>query len=104
MIVTVFRTRPAPDLDPETEREYAALAPQMMQLATAMPGFISAKNYTGEDGEHLAVIEFADESSLEAWATHPRHMAAKQLGREKFLGDYRIQVCKVIRTSVKAAA
>lgn len=102
MIVTIFRSHPNPD--PAAQQEHEALVPELFELVSAIPGFVSATPFTGADGEQLGLIEFADEASLEAWATHPRHMAAKQLGRERLLQNYRIQICKVIRTSSKPAA
>lgn len=91
MIVTIFRSR----LRPGVLDEYAALAAKMAALAAAMPGFVSARDYVGEDGERVSIIEFESETAHAAWRDHPRHRAAQRLGRERFYEAYRLQVCRV---------
>ena len=49
-----------------------------------MPGFISFRRYTSEDGETLAVTEFASAEALAAWRDHPDHGKAQQRGRNEF--------------------
>ena len=36
---------------------------------------------------------------MRAWATQPEHVLVKQIGREKFYEDYRLQICEVVRES-----
>jgi heme-degrading monooxygenase HmoA len=50
-----FRTR---DLTPAQREEYSSTLKHMHTLASTMPGFISFRRYTSEDGETLAVTEF----------------------------------------------
>jgi heme-degrading monooxygenase HmoA len=38
--------------------------------------------------------------TLRAWATHPEHVLVKEIGRQKFYEDYRLQVCEVVRESI----
>ena len=49
MIVTVFRSR----VKPEMQQEYMPWVARMKALATGMPGFISHKAFTAEDGERV---------------------------------------------------
>lgn len=93
MIVTIFRSR----LRPDNQAEYLETAARMSELARAMPGYISHKVFTAEDGERVNIVEFADEASQLAWATHVEHMAAKTRGREAFYSAYSIQICTVNR-------
>jgi heme-degrading monooxygenase HmoA len=95
MIVTVFRSR----LAPEAQSEYSQWAKRMSELAVAMPGYISHKLFVAQDGERLMLIEFESEESLRAWSTHPEHVQAKKLGRQRFFAEYRVQVCNVVRDS-----
>ncbi|MDE3176608.1 MAG: antibiotic biosynthesis monooxygenase [Pseudomonadota bacterium] len=97
MIVTVFRSR----LKPEAQEEYAALVTRMVELSQTMPGYVSQKRFTAEDGERVTIVEFATEEGQRAWATHPEHLAAMQLGRERFYSEFKVQVCDVRRTSTK---
>ena len=93
MILTVFRNRLRPDADPE----YSKTAERMGALAVTMPGYVSHKTYTAEDGERLTLVEFADEASQRGWATQVEHRAAQNRGREAFYAEYRLQVCSVLR-------
>jgi heme-degrading monooxygenase HmoA len=94
MIVIVFRARLRADAD------MAALGPmgeRMYTLATAMPGFVSYKDFTAEDGESVTVVEFASEPELLAWRNHAEHRAAQERGRREFFSEYKIQICRVER-------
>jgi len=101
MILTVFRLRLS--ADPKDQQEYTSLAPHIGALASKMPGFISAKRFTADDGERVTIVEFEDEESHLAWATHPEHMAAKKLGRSTLFAEYCVQVCEVKKTMKKSA-
>ena len=94
MMVIVFRARLRPGAD------VAALTPlgeRMVALATAMPGFVSYKDFNAADGEAVTVVEFASEPELLAWRNHPEHVAAQERGRREFFSDYKIQICHVER-------
>ena len=93
MIVTVFRSR----LHREHEEGYARVAADMKSLAHAMPGFISMKTFSAEDGERVSIVKFASQDAHDAWRGHPRHREAQRLGREKFYSAFRIQVCRAER-------
>jgi heme-degrading monooxygenase HmoA len=93
MIVTVFRSR----LLPGTRDEYVALVERMNALARTMPGYISHKGFFADDGERVTIVEFESEDGMRAWRTHPEHIAAQRLAREKFYSEYRIQVCELVR-------
>ena len=93
MIITVFRSR----LRPGSVDEYAEWGAHMSELAKSMPGYISHKAYTAEDGERVTLVEFESEELQRAWSTHPEHSKAQLKGRESFYAEYRLQVCRVIR-------
>ena len=100
MIVTVFRSR----LRPGLRDEYVALANRMRELAKTMPGYVSHKDFFSDDGERVAIVEFANEAGQRAWQTNPEHRAAQKLAREKYYLDYHIQVCTLDRESKLKAA
>ncbi len=79
------------------EAAYRATSRRMHELVDGWPGFISLKEYTGEDGEVIDIARFADERSLEAWRREPEHLDAQRRGREEFYERYRIQAARVIR-------
>jgi heme-degrading monooxygenase HmoA len=95
MIITIFRSR----LRPEHQAEYALWAERIHDLAVAMPGFVSIKTFTADDGERVSIVEFESEATHQAWRDHPEHRVAQQLGRSKFYAEYRIDVCTNVRTS-----
>ena len=81
MIVTVFRSR----LKPGVRDEYVALVDRMNELARTMPGYISHKGFTADDGERVTIVEFEHEEGMRAWRTNAEHRAAQKLAREKYL-------------------
>jgi heme-degrading monooxygenase HmoA len=93
MIVVVFRNR----LNPGAQEEYGPMAKRMGELVRAVPGFISAKLFTAEDGERVTVVEYENEDALNAWRVDPEHAKAKKRGMESFFSEYKFQICQVIR-------
>lgn len=93
MIVTVFRSR----LKDDCRDEYMELGARMRAIGGSMPGFVSHKVFVAEDGERVAIVEFEDEASQQAWSRHAGHVAAKQRGRAAFYTEYRMQICTVVR-------
>jgi heme-degrading monooxygenase HmoA len=88
MIVTVFRSR----LREGVREEYVALANRINELARTIPGYVSHKDFYANDGERVAVVEFAHEEGQRAWQTNPEHRTAQKQGCE-------IQVCRLERES-----
>lgn len=95
MVITVFRSR----LRPEHAAEFQALADEMLEIARAMPGFLSYKVYKAEDGERCSIIEFESPDHLRAWREHPDHRAAQRLGRQRFYQEYTLHVAEPTRES-----
>ena len=95
MIVTVFRSR----LRDDRRDEYFRMADRMSQAARGMPGYLSHKTFTADDGERVTIVEFESAETHRAWAEHAGHRAAQTLGRERFYREYRIQVCEVQHAS-----
>lgn len=94
MVVIVFRSRMAADVD---EAALTAMGARMHALASAMPGFVSYREYAAADGESVAIVEFESHEALAAWREHPEHRQAQAAGRERFFGEYRITVCDAVR-------
>ena len=99
MVLTIFRSR----LKPENQQDYYAWAERMSALAKTMPGYISHKGFTNEDGERVTIVEFADEQSQRVWATNLQHVEAKKKGRADFYLEYKLQICTVQRETSFAA-
>jgi heme-degrading monooxygenase HmoA len=96
MIVVVFRSRLRTDVNmPEIE----AAGGRMYELASAMPGFISYKDFTAADGESVSIVEFATLADSTRWRDQPEHRAVQELGKQDFFSEYRVQVCDLVRES-----
>lgn len=93
-LVVIFKLFMRDDADAE---DYRRTSRRMHELVEKMPGFISLKEYTAEDGEVIDIGRFEDEESLEAWRRDPEHLEAQRKGREEFYDHYRIQTLRVIR-------
>ena len=74
MVVAVFRSRIRSDASTE---EIAELGQKMYELVSAMPGFLSYKDFVAEDGENVSIIEFETHEALDAWREHPDHKVAQ---------------------------
>jgi heme-degrading monooxygenase HmoA len=98
MIVIVFRSRVRAGLEEADFAILGALGARMYALATAMPGFLSYKDFTAGDGESVSIVEFESAEALLAWREHPEHKEAQRLARERYLAEYRIQVCSPMRS------
>jgi heme-degrading monooxygenase HmoA len=90
-IVTVFRNRLRDDLD-----GYEETAIDMYLMASSMPGFMDFKQFTADDGERVAIVQFDSLEHQKDWRNHPDHRVAQQRGRAEWYAEYRIQVCRVL--------
>jgi heme-degrading monooxygenase HmoA len=97
MVVIVFRSRMRQAVPEARLAELATMAQRMYELASAMPGFVSYKDFVAEDGENVAIVEFESPEALAAWRNHPEHVLAQARGRADFFSEYRIQVCTQVR-------
>jgi heme-degrading monooxygenase HmoA len=94
MIITIFRSR----LRPEHAAEYATMAAKMNTLVQTMPGYVSHKTFTAEDGERVTIVAFETREAHMAWAGHPHHREAQRAGKARFYSEYRIEICEVARS------
>lgn len=90
MFLVVFRNRKRADIDAAA---YDADAAAMEELAKAQPGYLSFKSYTAEDGEVIAMSEWADETAAHAWRRHAEHTTVQGKGRSDYYADYTLFGC-----------
>lgn len=95
MVVVVFRTWLKAGID---EQALTAIGERMYEIAAAMPGFISYKDFAAADGENVSIVEFESPETLLAWRNHPEHISVQEQGRTTFFADYQVQVCAPIRS------
>jgi heme-degrading monooxygenase HmoA len=97
MVITVFRARARPNLSADTLGEVEARGARMYTLARGMPGFISYKDFTADDGEVVTIVEFDTQEHTRAWGEHPEHKLVQEWGRQVVFSEYQIQVCELVR-------
>jgi len=95
-VVVLFRT----GLTPDAGADYHAMAERMFERARTMPGFLDIRDYTGAEGERLAVIWWESLETLRAWREDVEHLAAQRQGRERWYAWFRLEVCERVRQSV----
>ena len=95
MVVVVFRSR----LREESMEGFDSLRDRMMEIAQSMPGFISYKVYSNEDGERVSIHEWESEEALLAWREHPEHVEAQKQGRAIYYSNYTLYVMDSPRES-----
>src|SRR5947199_2379101 len=93
-VIVIFKTHLREGADSEAYRKTSR---RMHELVEQIPGFISIKAYTGEDGEEIDLVRFASEEALRTWKEQPEHLEAQSRGREEFYDRYSVQACKVVR-------
>ena len=91
--VTIFRSRP----NAVSLNEYLKVAKEILDLAQSMPGFLSFKSFTADDGEKISITEFSSAKEHQAWKEHLKHKEAQKLGYNKFYDEFKIQVCCVLK-------
>jgi heme-degrading monooxygenase HmoA len=78
-------------------RAEADATDRMWSIVSEMPGFISYKSYTAEDGETIAVVRFESRGALDAWKYQPDHRATQDRAREEWFEEYWVQASETFR-------
>lgn len=90
MFLVVFRNRKRADI---AYAAYEADSARMLELARAQPGYLSFKSYAADDGEVIALSEWADEASARAWGRVAEHAEVQGRGRAEYYADYTLFAC-----------
>ena len=90
MFLGVFRNRKRAGID---YAAYETDAARMLELAQAQPGYLSFKSYVADDGEVIALSEWADEASALAWRRVAEHAQVQGRGRADYYEDYTLFAC-----------
>ena len=95
MIVILFRSK----LTPAAGVDYTQTSDALESYVKTRPGFVAVKSFTAEDGERLTIVRWKDRETLEQWRTDPKHVSAKNTGRECWYEYYKMEVAEVFRES-----
>lgn len=90
MFLVVFRNRKRAGID---YAAYEADAARMLELAQAQPGYLSFKSYTADDGEVIALSEWADAAAARAWRQVAEHAEVQGRGRAAYYESYTLITC-----------
>ena len=76
---------------------YERTSRRMHELVSRIPGFISIKGHTSEDGDEIDLVRFEFEDALKARREQPEPRDAQRRGRDEFYDRSSVQVCRVYR-------
>lgn len=93
-VVVLFRIQKREEA---REPEYEETDRRMVDIVSAMPGFLSYKHFRSDDGEDVGIVRFGSEADLDAWHAQPEHRKAQARARERWYDRYHVQVCRVVR-------
>jgi heme-degrading monooxygenase HmoA len=91
-VISFFRFR-MNDLSAAERDEYDSTAERLFKIVSAMPGFISYREYEARNGELLGITEWASAEALAAWRENPEHRKAQERGRQVYYAEYEITIC-----------
>jgi heme-degrading monooxygenase HmoA len=94
MVVVLFKIETRPEVD---SLEYKATSRRMHELVEAMPGYICAEDFTGEDGGELSMVRFESLEALEAWRDLPEHVETQKRARQDWYEAYHVEVLTTVR-------
>jgi heme-degrading monooxygenase HmoA len=97
MQVTLFWRELRADIPPATMSEYEREDARLEKVAASMPGFVSAKSYTADDGDRVTIVIFESAETQEGWRRLPDHVTAQRWGREEIYERYRSLVLESVR-------
>lgn len=91
MFVVIFRARVR-----QFDEEYSRTAARLRELALTEFGCLEFQAMT-EGRDEIALSYWPSEENIRAWKSHPEHLQAQQLGRERWYESYSVQVAEVGR-------
>ena len=94
MVIVLFHIKVRDDANLAA---YERTSERMIEIVSAMPGFLGLEGYAGADGSELAVARFESDEAVQAWKAQPEHVRTQERGRAEFFAAYDITVADVIR-------
>jgi heme-degrading monooxygenase HmoA len=100
MIAVIFEVIPTS----EGKAEYLAIAANLKDHLTNIPGFISIERFQSlvDPDKILSLSFWKDEESVALWRNFEEHRAAQAKGRDSLFKDYRIRVGCITRDYSKS--
>jgi heme-degrading monooxygenase HmoA len=82
---------------PGIEDDYGDASARMLELASAMPGFLGIESARNSEGFGITVSYWESEEAIKNWREHAEHLPVQRMGREKFYEWYESRVGKIER-------
>jgi len=79
----------------EGDHGYAEMADEMVQLASAQPGFLGVES--ARDGIGITVSYWESVEAIQQWKQNERHLIAQKQGISEWYRTYKTRICKVER-------
>lgn len=79
----------------ENDNGYEAMANRMVELGTAMPGFLGIESARNDIG--ITVSYWDSLENIRYWKQQAEHIIAQQKGRSDWYKAYKTRICKVER-------
>ncbi len=92
MFVVIFKAKVR-----QFDDEYSQTAQRMRELALTEFGCLEFNAVTEGDQE-IALSYWPSEDHIKAWKQHPEHLAAQQLGQQRWYESYSVEVVEVKRS------
>jgi heme-degrading monooxygenase HmoA len=90
----VIFTSTLTDTDMET---YKAVGNRMDELARQHPGCLGVDSCRDANGVGITVSYWKTQDDIKGWKGQAEHLAAQEMGRQRWYQNYRIRVSKVER-------
>lgn len=91
MLAVIFRAKIK-----KLDTEYLAMAQRMRELAINEYGCIEF-TACSEGEQEIAISYWENAEQIKKWKQDPEHLAAQQLGRNKWYASYSVQIVEVQR-------
>lgn len=92
MYVVIFKAKVR-----QFDDEYSQMAERMRDLALTEFGCLEFNAVTEGDQE-IALSYWPSEEHIKAWKQHPEHLAAQQLGKERWYESYSVEIAEIMRS------
>ncbi|GAB2682104.1 antibiotic biosynthesis monooxygenase [Aliiglaciecola sp. 3_MG-2023] len=79
----------------EIDDSYVETSNQMLALAQQMSGYLGVESARQDLG--ITVSYWRDLESIKQWKNHKEHLAAQQIGKQKWYSSYAVRIAKVER-------
>ncbi|KIL26299.1 hypothetical protein B4133_2875 [Bacillus altitudinis] len=77
------------------QKEYAAAAQRMEQLAKDLDGFLGIESVRDEHGVGITVSYWDSLAAIKEWKEHTAHQRVQKKGKSDWYESYTTRICKV---------